>query len=68
MASGEIQVKLSHEWREEDADGQECMVCGDTCYLFPPRRLVVTCRQIDIRIESADVVCASCYDAIEVDG
>ena len=63
MANSTITFKLSHRWIKEDPDGQECVVCGDTCYLFPPRRLKVTVHPIGSSFEMDGVICNSCLDA-----
>jgi len=62
MAEITIKLSCSHRWLEEDPDGQECLVCGDPCYLFPPRRMEITVQPGNSVFTMDDVVCAACFD------
>ena len=57
-----IPLRYSTRWVETEPSGQECMVCGDRCFLFPPRVLLVTVNPGGIVLEMENVVCASCFD------
>lgn len=66
MASNTLKFTCSYRWVEEDADGQECLICGDSCYLFSVWRAEVTVKPIGLVLTMDDVVCSSCFDEAEL--
>tara|TARA_R110001599_G_scaffold300956_1_gene506333 strand:+ start:404 stop:625 length:222 start_codon:yes stop_codon:yes gene_type:complete len=69
MANNKIKIYLTASWREEEADGQKCFGCKDTCFLFPPKRLVMTFASGrydgDIAAAINMHLCHSCFDENE---
>lgn len=59
---GQITVKLSLQWVTERADGEECFMCSDTCFLRV-RNLYAT---VDGAISEKPLAsfCAACSDAM----
>lgn len=68
MAELKFKMTCTSRWIDVEADGQECHICGDACYLFPPKTLEVTVQPGNHVFKMEPVVCASCFDAAEAGG
>ena len=59
----EIKVSVTATWKAEEADGSECLNCGDPTYLGCKRLYVQVASYPE---EAADMVlCQSCSDALK---
>lgn len=64
MPQSQFTVKATRGWEPEEPTGEECVACGERCYLNQNRLIV---RIGEIKIEKDIVICDSCISILDAE-